>query len=75
MDIAEKFPALKKAKEIGKLWKDFFLLVQDINKEMCDADELSRKIIAVGKLVSLCVPNEGLDTLYSCTFEPCSLVY
>ena len=44
MDIAEKFPALKKAKEIGKLWKDFFLLVQDINKEMCDADELSRKI-------------------------------
>jgi len=24
MDIAEKFPALKKAKEIGKLWKDFF---------------------------------------------------
>jgi len=35
---------LKKQKETGKLWKDFFALVQDINKEMCDADELSRKI-------------------------------
>ena len=41
MDIAEKFPALTKAKELGKI---FFSLVQDINKETCDADELSRKI-------------------------------
>jgi len=44
MDIAEKFPALSKAKELGKLWKDFLSLVQDINKETCDADDLRRKI-------------------------------
>jgi len=44
MDIAEKFPALKKQKKQENCGKIFFVLAQDINKEMCDADELSRKI-------------------------------
>ena len=41
MDISSQFPALRKAKEIGQLWTDFFSLISDINKEECDVDKLS----------------------------------
>ena len=35
---------LCKAKQIGWLWTDLFSLISDINKEECDAENLSREI-------------------------------
>ena len=50
INIASQFPALPKAEQIGQLWADFFSLNSDINKDECEADELSRKIKSWVKL-------------------------